>query len=113
MRGVVMINYKIIGERIKKHRLIKNLSQEKISEKLNVSVTYISRIERGNTKPNLEMLDNISEVLEISLSEIITGISSNDKMYLNDDFFIKIETLNSKKIKLLYEFISILEKSDM
>ena len=108
-----MINYKIIGERIKKHRLIKNLSQEKISEKLNVSVTYISRIERGNTKPNLEMLDNISEVLEISLSEIITGISSNDKMYLNDDFFIKIETLNSKKIKLLYEFISILEKSDM
>ena len=40
------IDYNIMGERIKKARLEKQLTQENIAEKLDVSVAFLSRIER-------------------------------------------------------------------
>ena len=44
------IDYKLLGERIKQQRRIKGTTQENFAEYLNVSVGYISQIERGITK---------------------------------------------------------------
>ena len=47
------LDYSIIGERLKSARLAKNLTQEQLAEKLDVSVAFLSRAERGNVKINL------------------------------------------------------------
>ena len=49
--GVKMeIDYKVIGQRIKEARRGRGWSQEQLSEELDVTTVYISRVERGSTK---------------------------------------------------------------
>lgn len=43
-----MINYVAIGRRVKKYRNQANMTQSELAEKLNISVSYVSQIERGN-----------------------------------------------------------------
>lgn len=50
------LDFNIIGQRLKKARLDKNLTQEMLAEKLDVSVAFLSRIERGNSHINLKRL---------------------------------------------------------
>ena len=44
------MNYCEIGQKIRKYRKAKKLSQEKLAELVNISVTHLSHIETGNTK---------------------------------------------------------------
>ena len=62
--GVFMaLDYTIIGERIKLARTKKKLTQEKLAEKLDVSVPYLSRVECGDASINLKRLSQICELL--------------------------------------------------
>lgn len=46
------LDYHIIGERLKKARVEKNMTQEKLAEQLDVSIAFLSRIERGSSHIN-------------------------------------------------------------
>ena len=50
------LDYSIIGSRIRKARQNKQITQEQLAEKLDVSVAFISRIERGTSHINLKRL---------------------------------------------------------
>ena len=52
----MLVDYILIGKRIKDYRNKCGFTQGALAEKLDVSVGFISQIERGITKPNLEML---------------------------------------------------------
>ena len=62
------IDYKLIGSRIKLERTKKGLTQEKLAELLDVSIGYISQVERGITKISLELLGAISAILECDVA---------------------------------------------
>lgn len=57
------LDYTLIGERIKLARAKEKLTQEKLAEKLDVSVAYLSRIECGDAFINLKRLNQICEIL--------------------------------------------------
>ena len=40
------LDYTVIGQRIKQARLAKNLTQEDLAEKIDISVAFLSRVER-------------------------------------------------------------------
>ena len=50
------IQYESIGKRIKKFRMEKNLSQEKLAEMITVYPHHISQIENGRRIPSVETL---------------------------------------------------------
>ena len=50
------VDYAAIGQRIKQVRRSRGLTQERLAEALSVSVGYISQMERGVTKINLDTL---------------------------------------------------------
>jgi transcriptional regulator with XRE-family HTH domain len=52
-----------IGETLKKLRKRRGLSQQEVSEKSNISRTYISLIEKGECNPSIELLESIGKVL--------------------------------------------------
>ena len=60
------LDYNIIGQRIKQARLAKNYTQEELSEKIDVSVAFLSRVERGNSHINLKRLTQICNLLDVS-----------------------------------------------
>lgn len=62
-----------IGKSIKKIREEKNITQEALAEKLNVTRQAVSNWETGKTQPDIDTIIKISEVLEVSVEEIIYG----------------------------------------
>ncbi len=53
------INYKTLGDRIKTKRISQGITQEKFAEHMDVSVGYISQLERDISKVSLERLVSI------------------------------------------------------
>ena len=62
-----------IGNFISLCRKDKKLTQEKLAEKLNVSVNAVSKWERGLNLPDYSNLQTLCEILEISLNEFFAG----------------------------------------
>ncbi len=82
------MNYKEIGTRIRKYRKLKNISQEELAEKIDISTTHMSHIETGSTKLSLQVLVDIAQILEVSTDALIFEKTSKFKIQ-------KIETILS------------------
>ena len=64
---------KNIGEIIRKHRKLKNLTQEELGNRLFVSKQAVSKWENGRTLPDLETTQKLMEILEIEPNEVLGG----------------------------------------
>lgn len=60
----------LLGGRIRELRKGLKLSQEQLSEKIDVDPRYISRIELGKCFPSLETLENIARALNAEMKEL-------------------------------------------
>ena len=64
-----------IGSIIKKCRNVKNITQEQLADKLNVSVQTVSRWENGVNFPDITLLPLISEYFGVSVDYLL-GVKS-------------------------------------
>lgn len=71
------MNQKAIGQRIKKAREKKQLTQEQLSELVDLSPMHISVIERGAKPPKLETLINIANALGVSTDTLLQDVIDN------------------------------------
>lgn len=99
------IDYAIIGKRIKDVRKNKNKTQENLAEFLDVSTVYVSRIERGTTKVNLETLIKICEFLDVSPAYILTGSICSSEDYLRNEITDMLIGCSPEKIRLIADVI--------
>lgn len=60
----------LLGARIREVRKGLKMSQEQLSEMVDVDPRYISRIERGNCFPSLDTLENIAQSLRVEMREL-------------------------------------------
>jgi len=107
----MLIDYKIIGKRIKRHRKKAGLTQERLAEKLDISVSFQSRLERGAAKISLEKLVQTADCLNIPVSQLITGTKENSDDYLNADIHKITKDFNAEKMKLLLEIADVIAKN--
>ncbi len=96
------LDYTIIGQRIKQARLAKNLTQEDLAEKIDISVAFLSRVERGNSHINLKRLNQLCRLLDVSEGYILNGASSNSNNYLEQEFAELLKSCSPEKQKLIY-----------
>lgn len=59
------------SDKVRKLRIQNNLSQEELSEKLNVSRQTISKWEAGNTFPEIEKLISMSDFFQVSIDYLL------------------------------------------
>lgn len=67
------MDQKKIGYFLKELRKAKNLTQEQLAEKLNVSGRTVSRWETGHNMPDISLLVELAEFYDVSIPEIIDG----------------------------------------
>ena len=101
VREKMPVNYKIIGNRIQLKRKSQNITQEQMAEHLNVTSGYISQIERGVTKVNLDMLAAISEFLDCDMTEFIYKNNSPSMSFYEDDILHDYEKLSQNEKRIL------------
>ncbi|MBO5207353.1 MAG: helix-turn-helix transcriptional regulator [Clostridia bacterium] len=103
------VDYKLIGQRIKVARKAKGLTQEQLSEKLDVSVGYVSQLERGVTKISLDTLGAIAVLLDCDVAYFVTESAPKSGAYLSSELSESLSALSSEKKKLVYDFIKMIE----
>ncbi len=107
------MNQEKIGKYISKIRKEKKMTQEELGEKLRVSSKTISRWETGKCMPDISQLMPLSEILEISVNELITGqsiVADNLKEVSEEATKKTIEYANTKvkKEKKKYKWLVII-----
>ena len=91
-----------IGKFIAENRKKKNMTQEQLAEKLGVTSKTISRWENGNYMPDISMLKPLSEELEITLNDLLSGEIVEKGKYqekLEENIINTIDYSNKKVIE--------------
>lgn len=100
------LNYVEIGKRIKIKRQEMHLTQEKLSEIIDVSPSYISEMERGCSICSLATISKIAQTLNSSLDYLVFGISANNSNYSLSEIIKSIPKKNQSLYISLCENIA-------
>lgn len=92
------MNQEKIGKFITTCRKEKNLTQEELAEKLNVSNKSVSRWENGKNMPDYSILNDLCNILDININELLSGEKDNKETIENLDMILK-EYYKMKKQK--------------
>ncbi len=77
----------MLGKRIKEIRKSKGISQKKLSDECNVSISYIQQLEYGKKEnPSIEILNKIATALDVSVMDILF-----DDLEVKDDLDESVE----------------------
>jgi transcriptional regulator with XRE-family HTH domain len=61
----------LVGQKVKKIRELKNLKQEIMAEKLNMSQSAYSRLEKDEVKVDLDILEKVAEIFDMKVEDIL------------------------------------------
>jgi transcriptional regulator with XRE-family HTH domain len=75
----------ILARNIKYFRYHRELSQSQLAEKADISVTFLSNIERGKMFPKVETLSRITESLNVDVHELFKAdlVPEDNKKMMN------------------------------
>ncbi len=73
-----------IGKFIKEQRQEKGLTQKQIAENFGITAKAVSKWECGQNAPDIGFLDKLSEILDVTINEILTGCKDEEKRELED-----------------------------
>jgi transcriptional regulator with XRE-family HTH domain len=68
-----------IGREIRRHRVAKKLSQEKLAELAGLHRNYIGYLERGERNPRVDKLFNIAQALDMEFGKLFGDVSEPRK----------------------------------
>ncbi|MCH1964889.1 helix-turn-helix domain-containing protein [Paraclostridium sordellii] len=103
-----------IGNNIKKIRNLKGLKQSELAELSDVSRVAIGNYERGERTPNVDILNKIANALDVSITDLLSEDTNNDKSKVVvdlsdkdklDESYFKLRALSRDK-ELMNEILS-------
>lgn len=98
----------MIGARIKEIRNKKGLTQEQLSERMEINPKYLSSIERGNENPTLNTLIRLSESLDVDLSEIFSFIQIEDPGERKSMITSLLDEADNEQLKQAFKVLSVI-----
>lgn len=91
------------GERVRKLRELADMPLRKLAALLDIDQSTLSKIERGERKPNAELIEKLSTIFSIDKKELQISFIS-DKVaseVLSEQYSQEILRLAEKKVKYL------------
>lgn len=93
-----------IGNRLKKIRKELGYTQTELAEKANMSRTYLADIEGNRYNPSLDVVKTLSEILGVSISDIIEDENETYK-YIKVVQDAEKAGITPEKLAALIEFL--------
>ena len=103
--SAMMIDYMILGKNIKYYRKLKRLTQEQLAEQLDLSLGFISQVERGVTKMSLDTLIDLCDSLDCSAGDILDNAQAGSSNKQTNDFLALYERLPQRDQALFYHML--------
>ena len=73
-----------LNEKLRQLRETNNWSQEEMAERMNMSPSGYAKIERGETKLNIEKLQAIAQIFNIDIIDLMTNDGKNIIVNINE-----------------------------
>lgn len=99
------MDYYAIGQRIRKIRKARGLSQEELAEEVGISVTHMSHIETGNTKLSLPVFVELSSVLEVRADELLSDNNPGIRSASIEAITHTLETCTTQQIRIIEDIL--------
>ena len=90
----------ILGQNIKKYRMLKRWTQSKLSEAVDIDRAEISKYESGqNGEMGFKMLKRCGKALGVSTEQLLNG--EDEHLEKNEQYIERYERLNSKNQEMI------------
>ncbi len=98
---------KSFGQKLKRIRKKKHLTQEQLSEMIDISPRNLSRIEVGNCFVKAETLEKLLSALEVSVEELFASdhIKTNSELLDGINYYINSAKDDNKMLEKIYKII--------
>lgn len=106
-------DYYVIGKRIREARIEKHMTQEELADQLDLSVAFLSRVEKGTSHINLKRLIQVAEILGLSPGEILTGSNILSQDYLRKDFSQVLTKCTPIQQKFIYKVAELVVETNV
>lgn len=105
------LNLVQIGKRVGEIRKHRGLSQQKLSERINRSPTYVSYIEGGLKCMSLDTFVSIANALQVSADELLMDSIENTIKVSNHEFAAIIYDCSEYEKRILLEVVLAVKKA--
>jgi transcriptional regulator with XRE-family HTH domain len=97
-----------ISQNIKKYRLLNNMTQEELAERLSLDTQYYAQLERGERNFTIEKIIQICTIFHIGIENIIEIEKDNtqDTTQIINQLLPKLEQLSYTQLFLVEKFIT-------
>lgn len=85
------------GKRVREARNKAHFTQEVLAEKVDIAVTYLGEIERGEKTPSLDVLIGIADSLSVSCDYLLRDSVEAGAVYIDADISRKLSSLTRKQ----------------
>ena len=93
---------KAVGQRIKAAREKKNMTQEDLAARIDISPTHVRVIERGTKIPRVDTFVSIANVLGVSADELLVDVVDRASVGVASELSAAIEALpHEEKMRVL------------
>lgn len=90
----------ILGQNIKKYRMLKRWTQSKLSEAVDIDRAVISKYESGqNGEMGFKMLKRFAKALDVSTEQLLND--EDEHLEKNEQYIERYERLNSKNQEMI------------
>lgn len=105
------MNYYAIGQRIRKIRKARGLSQEELAERAGISTTHMSHIETGNTKLSLSVLVDLASALEVRTDELLYDETAGGRSVSRDAIIELLDTCTTQQLRIMEDILKAVKVS--
>lgn len=105
------LDFKAIGQRIKIARIRKKLTQDTVSEMINITPFHMSNIETGKTSVSLQTLISIANVLGVSIDELLCDTILDSKVVFEKELSDILKDCNEYEIRVLVDIVKASKES--
>ncbi|MGC8431525.1 helix-turn-helix domain-containing protein [Clostridioides difficile] len=105
------LDFKAIGQRIKIARIRKKLTQDTVSEIINITPSHMSNIETGKSSVSLQTLIAIANVLGVSIDELLCDTILDSKVVFEKELSEVLKDCNEYEIRVLVDIVKASKES--
>ena len=106
-----MIDYASIGQKVKKIRLSKGVTQEELAEAVGVGVTHISHLETGSSSVSLKVFLEIVNYLECSADELLCKEIKTARPIVDHWLVDLVDDCDQTEIKIISDAVTALKQT--
>lgn len=95
----------LLGKRIRTLRRQYDYSQEQLAEKANISGKYLGEVERGQANISVDVLEKISDALNIKLSDLLDFEHELGRKALITKLSALIKSADDNSLQLIFRVV--------